>query len=139
MNPFHIFRRIWCIDFEFQTIPRGNPPRVICMGAREVRTGERFERWVDDLQSPLIPGFDDNRDLVVAFFASAEMECFLALEEQLPRHVLCLHAEYRLLTNGKRLLHRDNLVGAMMNMGVTPASAIPGQMKNRLKTALLAC
>jgi hypothetical protein len=70
------------------------------MGVREVRTGESWSRWVDELPRPLLPDYRPDRDLVVAYFASAEWECFLELGEPLPEHVLCLHAEYRRLSNG---------------------------------------
>ena len=90
MNPFRIFRRIWCVDFEFQTIPRGNPPRVFCMGARELRTGERFERWVNQLSHPLIPGFNDHDDLFVAFFASANVNAMLPCVSPLGEFVIPL-------------------------------------------------
>ena len=56
--------------------------------------------------------------LCVAFYASAEMDCFSVLGWTLPDHVLDLYVEFRCLTNGLRLAHGSGLLGALMHFGL---------------------
>jgi hypothetical protein len=94
------FRRIWHLDFEFHQ-PPGERPQPICLAAYESRTGQ----WVESF-NPTNPPYDARDDsLFVSYAASAEMSCYLALGWELPRHVIDLYAEYRLLTNS---IDRDN-------------------------------
>jgi DNA polymerase family A len=93
------FREIWCADFEF-TQPPGERPQPICAVFHELRS----DRWVESFD-PISPLPIDDDSLFVSYAASAEMSCFLALGWQLPKHVIDLFAEYRLLTNS---IERDN-------------------------------
>jgi len=94
------FSRIWHLDFEFHQ-PPGERPQPICLAAYESRTGQ----WVESF-NPTNPPYDARDDsLFVSYAASAEMSCYLALGWELPRHVIDLYAEYRLLTNS---IDRDN-------------------------------
>src|SRR3979411_1889802 len=84
------FRRIWCIDFEFQA-GGGARPRPVCMVAREVVTNQVVRLWQDDLRSLTGAPFDLGSDVVVvAYMAAAEMSCFLELGWKLPVNVLDL-------------------------------------------------
>ncbi len=73
---------IYLIDFEFHPADHreGNPPRPVCLAVREYITGEVSRYWTDELQTmksaPFPCGYGA---LVVAYFASAEMDCFIAL------------------------------------------------------------
>jgi DNA polymerase I len=86
-------------DFEFRIEP-GGLPHVVCAVFRELRTGCETRSWRDELISMRNPPFDVERDLFVGFYASAEIGCFLELGWPLPRHVIDLYAEHRVLTNG---------------------------------------
>src|ERR1700675_1048443 len=73
------FRRIWCVDFEFQA-GGGERPRPVCMVAREVVTGQVIRLWQDELKSLTRPPFDVGPDaVVVAYMAAAEIGSFLEL------------------------------------------------------------
>ena len=73
------FTSIWGVDFEFIAQP-GEQPLPVCLVARELRTGELIRLWQDDLQGMTSPPYPIGPDsLFVAYFASAELGCHLAL------------------------------------------------------------
>ncbi len=133
MNPTpDEFREIWVLDFEFVANPgeRANP---VCLVAHELRSGRTLRLWRDELRAlkespiPTGPG-----SLHVAFFASAEWGCYLALGWRLPERIVDLFAEHRLATNyalGKD--HRrallplgDGLLGAAALHGLDVMTAV---------------
>jgi hypothetical protein len=61
--------------------------------------------------------------LFVAYYASAEMGCHLALGWPLPENVLDLYAEFRNLTNGLPLPYGRSLLGALVYLGLSSISA----------------
>jgi len=57
-------------------------------------------------------------NLYVAYYASAEMGCHLALDWSLPKHLLDLFCEFRCLTNGLSLPAGNGLLGALSAYGL---------------------
>jgi hypothetical protein len=55
----------------------------------------------------------NNDSLFIAYYASAEISCHLALNWMIPVNIIDLYAEFRNLTNGKRLPTGSGLVGAL--------------------------
>jgi DNA polymerase-1 len=107
------FPEIWCCDFEFQGNP-GNPPEPICMVAQELRSGREIRLWRDELlRLRLAPFNTGENSLFVAFFASAELGCFLQLGWPLPTNILDLYVEQRLETNGLPTIAGNGLIGAL--------------------------
>ncbi len=96
------FREVWCCDFEFSA-PDGERPAVRCMVAKEYRTGRIIRLWLESEPAPAWPPFtiDRGRPLFVAYFASAEMGCFLTLGWLMPVRVLDLYAECKWDTCGR--------------------------------------
>ena len=89
------FRQVWLCDCEF-CAPAGERPAVRCMVATEYHTRRTMRLWFDDEAPPPGPPFClDGDALFIAFFASAEMTCFLALGWQLPAHVIDLYVEFK--------------------------------------------
>ena len=77
MPGLNFFRQIWLYDFEF-TAPEGDNPDVICLAAHELRSGQKLRLWRDELGA--VPPFSTAADvLFVAYYASAEVGCHLAL------------------------------------------------------------
>ena len=66
----------------------------------------------------------DAGSLFVAYYASAEMGCHLALGWGLPMHVLDLCIEFRNLTNGLTLPCGRDLLGALQWFGLRGVEAI---------------
>src|SRR5262245_54859417 len=93
------YRHVWCVDFEFHA-PAGERPEPLCMVARELNTGRLERLWLED-DPPTRPPYDTGpRSLFVAYYASAELGCHLALGWHMPARILDLSAEFRCLTSG---------------------------------------
>ncbi len=112
------FQEIWVVDFEFQQ-RAGECPLPICLVAREFHTGRRFRLWADELQGRAVAPYPTGPDcLFVAYFASAEMGCHLALHWPLPARILDLYVEFRGRTNGLPLPCGAGLLGALAWFGL---------------------
>lgn len=128
MNPpvaFDRYREIWVVDFEFRA-PDGHVPHVVCMAALEVRSGRRVVLWLND-GSVSCPSFlrqAQSDVLVVAFYASAEVGCFLQLGWPVPLNILDLYVENRCSLGGRPPAHGYGLVGAMLRHGIGPVNAV---------------
>jgi DNA polymerase-1 len=94
---FGDFEEIVLVDFEFNG-KEGNRPNVVCLVARELRSGRRFRLWHDKLGTEP-PYRCDDKTLLVAYYASAELTCHLQLGWPMPNNVLDLFTEFRRLTN----------------------------------------
>ncbi len=112
---------VWLIDFEFG-IPAGGLPEVRCMVAKNYFTGETLELWADALDAMPAPPFPvDKTAVIIAYYASAEMGCFQALNWPPPAYVLDLFTEYRSLTNGHGVGH--GLLAALQYYGLPSMGA----------------
>lgn len=115
---FDDFHEIWLVDFEFRC-PDGETPTVVCMVARELRSGRLQRRWWDTLRNIKRPPFPvDSGALYVAYYASAEMLCHLSYDWPMPVYVLDLFTEFRCLTNGRPLPSGRGLIGALRYHGI---------------------
>jgi DNA polymerase I len=104
------FKEIWAVDFEFNGKP-GDRPNPVCMVARELREGRSLRLWADEL-GPTPPFSIGESSLMVAYYASAELGCFLALDWPMPVTVLDLFAEFRVRTNTTR---RPGVSASLLN------------------------
>lgn len=114
------FPEVWLEDFEF-SVPSGENPKPICMVAKEYKTGKILRLWQKDLAEPPFSLGPDA--LHVAYYSSAEWNCYLALAWQLPAHVLDLFAEFRNITNGLPTVAGNGLLGALAQFGIVSADA----------------
>jgi hypothetical protein len=105
------FREIWAVDFEFIADPGENPDPV-CLVARELRTGKTLRLWRDEL-GPAAPYPTGAGCLFVAYYASAELGCHLALGWSVPERILDLFTEFRNLRNGLTTPTGSGLIGAL--------------------------
>ena len=117
MTHWSDFRRVVFVDFEFQA-PDGHPPQPICVVARQWGEDQSRKVWLDGeaLGGPPYPVAPDT--LFVAYFASAELGCHLALDWPFPAQVLDLYAEFRVATNGLNPPSGSGLLGALAYYGV---------------------
>jgi hypothetical protein len=116
------FGEIWAVDFEF-TAPPGERPKPICMVAREIRSGRVIRLWHDQF-GPSPPFSTGPEALFVAFYASAELGCFLALGWRKPANILDLFTEFRVRTNGLTTPAGAGLVGALTYFGLDSIGAV---------------
>jgi hypothetical protein len=126
------FREVWALDFEF-TVEPGGLPVPVCLVARELGSGRLLRFWQDDLPSSL-PFPVDDQTLFVAYYAPAELDCFLELGWRLPARVLDLYAEFRNETNGVALPEGRGLLSALSYHGIP---AITSEQKHEERALVM--
>jgi hypothetical protein len=130
------FKHVWFADFEYIS-KRGELPDVICLCARELRSGQTIRLWFDGetgrLERP--PYRLDGQAVFVCFVANAECLCHLTLGWPLPRHVLDLYPIFRAYLNGRNPpAEGKGLVGALSHFGLSPIS---GRRKDAMRNRIL--
>jgi len=128
---------VFLIDFEFrpENGREGNTPEPVCLVVKGFLSGVTSRYWKDDLGGRTSSPFSVERGaLCVAYFASAEMDCFLKLGWQLPENLLDLFVEFRCLTNGTAPPNGAGLLGALLYFGL-PAMA--AQQKDAMRDLVL--
>ncbi len=118
------YRDIWFVDFEFYQAG-GDPPSPLCLVARELHSNRLIRVFGEDLLKMESAPFPTDADtLFVAYYASAEIGCFLALKWPIPVRILDLYVEFRNHTNGMPLPHGSGLLGAMAYFGLNCIEAV---------------
>jgi hypothetical protein len=126
------FREVVALDFEFIS-EAGATATPVCMVARELVSGRLHRLWADGFtDQPPFPTGDDV--LFVAYFASAEMGCFLSLGWALPMRILDLYVEFRNETNGLVLPSGRGLLGALSHHGI---STITSEQKSAERALIM--
>jgi DNA polymerase I len=126
------YRDVWLVDFEYGS-GVGERPRPLCMVAREVRTGTTLRLWRDGLQKLRSAPFPTNGTTIMcAYYAVAEVSCFLELGWSPPTQVLDLYVEHRNATNGLPTPFGDSLLGALRHHGITGMAGARKEAMRRL-------
>jgi hypothetical protein len=132
MDALQAFREVWLCDCEFRQ-PDGERPDPLCLVAREWRSGRTVRLWQEELTAAPAPPFPLGPDtLFVAYFASAELGCFLALDWSLPARIVDLSAEFRNHTSGLTVPCGKGVLGALTYYGLDGLSAIEKQRMQEL-------
>ena len=130
-TPFELlpFAEIWAVDFEFGSKP-GENPEPVCLVAWELRSGQILRLWRDQFgDAPPYPTGPDV--LFVAYYASAEVGCHLALDWPVPQRVLDLFTEFRNHTNGIPTVSGASLLGALAHYGLDSIGTVEkGKMRD---------
>jgi DNA polymerase I len=112
------FTEVWLVDFEFRA-PDGERPDPHTLVAREWRSGKLVRLCGKQLRQLSKPPYRTDKDaLFVAYYASAELGCHLALGWPMPEYVLDLFVEFRWLTNGLPVPSGNGLLGALTYFGL---------------------
>jgi DNA polymerase-1 len=115
------FEQVWFVDFEF--IPEaGEHPDVVCLCAKELRTGQILRLWRDQLGATP-PYRTDAGALFVCFAATAEVACHLALGWPVPEKILDLSRMFRCVVNGREVPEGKGLLGALAYFGIDSIGA----------------
>ena len=126
------FREIWAVDFEFIVASGGNPVPT-CLVAWELRSRRKIRMWSDEFGSK--PPYPTGPDvLFVAYYASAEIGCHLALGWPVPARILDLFTEFRNHTNGLPTVAGNGLVGALAHFGL---DSIGAEEKDTMRALVL--
>jgi hypothetical protein len=110
------FTEIWAVDFEYVAKP-GENPEPVCLVAWELRSGRKVRLWQDQF-GPTPPYSTGPNSLFIAYYASAEISCHLALGWPVPERVLDLFPEFRNRTNGIPTDNGAGLLGALAYHGL---------------------
>ena len=111
-----------------------NDDEVVCLCAREWRSGRRLSLWQDRL--PSYPPYDISpRTLFVCYAGNAELGSHTRLGWPLPARVLDLHAEFRIVANGRKLVAGYKLIGALAYYRLATISATH---KDTMRSRILA-
>ena len=109
-------REVWAVDFEFG-IEAGGLPQPICLVALELKTGRRIELWQDQFGSS--PPYDTGpNSLFIAYNATAEIGCHLALGWPVPERIVDLYVEFLGQTSKLQRVHGNGLLGALAYYGL---------------------
>jgi DNA polymerase I len=136
------YRQFVAADFEFEfgghasfedAARSGERPRPVCMVARELRTGQEWRLFRGEFG--LTPPFPIGPDsLFVAYYASAELGCFLALGWPMPANILDLFIEFRNRTNGLTTPAGAGLIGALTYFGLSTIGTVE---KDEMRASIL--
>jgi DNA polymerase-1 len=128
------WREIWVVDFEFCHDPDGRPD-VICLAARELRSGQTVALWRDQLSDE--PPYDISEDALFVCYSGmeAELACHLALGWPLPANVVDLIVEYRMAINGLAGRHKLGLLDALARWDI-PLRTSPEEKKRAQQRAI---
>jgi hypothetical protein len=125
------FEEVWAVDFEFIANP-GENPEPVCLVAWELRSGRKLRLWKDEFGSAPPYQVGPNA-LFVAYYASAEIGCHLALGWPVPKKVLDLFTEFRNHTNGVPTRSGSGLLGALAYYGLDSiGTAEKHEMRDRI-------
>ena len=113
---FDAFREVVVVDTEFIATP-GNRPVPVCLVAHELRSGRRVRIWQGQF-GPAPPYATGSDVLFVAYYASAEIGCYLVLDWRMPERILDLFCEFRARTNGLDTPAGNSLLGALTYFGL---------------------
>jgi hypothetical protein len=109
------YREVWLVDFEFGA-GTGENPEPRCLVARELHSGRLVRLWCDDLQEA--PWSEGDDVLFIAYYASAELGCLLALGWPIPTRILDLFTEFRNCSNGLTTPCGASLLGSLVCYGI---------------------
>ena len=119
---YHPYREVWVVDFEFHPDANLNPVPVALV-ARDLKSGREIRLWRD--QFGALPPYPTSPDtLFVAYYASAEIGCHLALGWPVPQRILDLFCEFRCATNGLQLTAGAGLLGALTHFGLSAMGTV---------------
>ncbi|MEH6543012.1 MAG: DNA polymerase [Porticoccaceae bacterium] len=133
--PADAFKEIWFVDFEYTAAPGGRPSPV-CLVAWELHSQRKIQLWLDQVTGFDEPPYDIGEDsLFVAYYASAEFSCHLALGWDLPVNVIDLFAEFRNATNTTTGKASAGLLDAMCWFGL--GHSVEAVEKTRMRDLII--
>ena len=110
-----LFSAVWLVDFEFYQ-PDGERPVPLCLVAMDLLTGRTIRVW--NPGDPMPPYGVGPNDLFVAYYATAELGCHIALKWPMPVRVIDLYAEFRRHVCGRQVPSGHGLLGALAYFGL---------------------
>jgi hypothetical protein len=122
-------------DDEFMSRP-GERPDVVCCVFKIDGEPTRV-LWRDELGSS--PPYSIGDDTLVVSFTQAEWSCHLSLHWKLPKHVIDLNCELRMMSNGLKLPAGQSLIGFCRWLGLDAGDAAVKDAVRGIVTGLSLC
>jgi DNA polymerase-1 len=146
-SPLDQFDAVWLVDFEFgPSGGEGGAPEPRCVVAKEYKSGRMVRHWLDGTSGVRCPYDTGDRSLFVAYYASAETACHIALGWPMPRRILDLCAELKTILNGRRAVMDDylkaraigraQLLGALYHFGLFDVAIRAAEKKEMQQLAI---
>lgn len=105
------------VDFEYRC-KDGNPPEPVCMVARDLCTGSEWRATGQELRAMTCAPFPIGPTaVVISYFGTAEVGCFLALGWAEPENLIDAYAEFSLLVNRDGTKPERSLAAAVVAVG----------------------
>jgi len=132
-TPFPGFR-IVTYDFEYVSV-EGERPNPVCLVWHDWESGETHRIWQDELLKMKKPPFDiSEKTICCTYYYGAEGSCHQALGWEHPAQVIDCFAEFRSLTNGRKVPCGNSLIGAMIFYGLP---TMTGEKKSSMRDLIL--
>lgn len=96
------FEHIYIVDFEFISRP-SERQEPVCVVSHELLSSKTRKVWLYDCQAEQ-PYTTGDKDLFIAYFSSAEWNCHLSLDWELPKNIVDLYVEFRNQVNHSGLI-----------------------------------
>ena len=121
-------------DFEYVSID-GERPNPVCLVWHDWESGETHRIWQDELLKMKKPPFDiSEKTICCTYYYGAEGSCHQALGWEHPAQVIDCFAEFRSLTNGRKVPCGNSLIGAMIFYGLP---TMTGEKKSSMRDLIL--
>ena len=123
---------IWIADFEFISTD-GENPLPVCFCAIELNSNRVIKMWLEGIDKPQPPiDFKNSNLTYIAFYSVAEMSCHLVLNWEIPKNIIDLYCEWRVLTNDG-IKKPNGLLAACQHFGInTITSTDKEAMRDRI-------
>ena len=132
-HPFPGFR-IVTYDFEYVSVD-GERPKPVCLVWHDWESGETHRIWQDELLRMKKSPFDTSeKTICCTYYYGAEGSCHQVLGWEHPDKVIDCFAEFRSLTNGRKVPCGNGLIGAMIFYGLP---SMTGEKKDSMRDLIL--
>jgi hypothetical protein len=112
-----LYTHIPCVDFEFFQ-PDGERPLPLCMATHDLLSGQTQALWLEGVAPPC-PAWPCTPDtLLVTFYGTAELSCYLAQGWEFPQRLVDAYTEFRCLSSGLTVPSGYGLLGALEAFGL---------------------
>ena len=126
--------RIVTYDFEYVSVD-GERPKPVCLVWHDWESGETHSIWQDELLKMKKPPFDiSEKTICCTYYYGAEGSCHQVLGWDHPDRVIDCFAEFRSLTNGRKVPCGNGLIGAMIFYGLP---TMTGEKKDSMRKLIL--
>lgn len=113
------FDRVLSLDTEFRMdATKTIPEKVVCFCYEDIFTGETWKFWEHDKPSCGKTHFDNSRNLIVSYVATAEIGCMINLNHEVPNNIFDSFVEIKRLYLDRRERGKFSLLDTAQCYGI---------------------